>query len=106
MKWSPLKVMRALLHQRFFEIDLMSHSSAFGTIVEDALELISEIVCDTYRPVIAFLQGAAFLHTSSTAPRKNSAIDITLQRFTELYNLQGEKCRPGQPIVEAVIAPK
>jgi response regulator NasT len=73
-----------------------------GLSSEHALELISEIVRDASCPVIALLStnNPAYVHEAAkrgvfayivdTTPEKlQSAIDVTLQRFTEYHNLQG-----------------
>ena len=67
-----------------------------------ALELISEIVREAACPVIAILHAddPAYVHEAAkrgvfayiidgTPEELQSAIDITLQRFTEYHNLQG-----------------
>lgn len=67
-----------------------------------ALELISEIVREASCPVIALLQAGdpAYVHEAakrgvfayiidSTPDELQSAIDITLQRFSEYHSLQG-----------------
>jgi AmiR/NasT family two-component response regulator len=73
-----------------------------GLSSEHALELIGEIVQQASCPVIALLaaRDPAYVHEAakrgvfayiaeSTAEELQSAIDITLQRFTEYHNLQG-----------------
>jgi len=73
-----------------------------GLSSEHALELISEIVHDASCPVIALLAAnnpdyvheaakrGVFAYIVDTTPEKlQSAIDVTLQRFTEYHNLQG-----------------
>jgi AmiR/NasT family two-component response regulator len=73
-----------------------------GLSSEHALELISEIVRDASCPVIALLStnNPAYVHEAAkrgvfayivdTTPEElQSAIDVTLQRFTEYHNLQG-----------------
>src|ERR1035437_7050293 len=73
-----------------------------GLSSEHALELISEIVHDASCPVIALLStnNPAYVHEAAkrgvfayivdTTPEElQSAIDVTLQRFTEYHNLQG-----------------
>jgi len=73
-----------------------------GLSSEHALELISEIVRDASCPVIALLSAnnPAYVHEAAkrgvfayivdTTPEElQSAIDVTLQRFTEFHNLQG-----------------
>lgn len=73
-----------------------------GLSSEHALELISEIVRDASCPVIALLSAnnPAYVHEAAkrgvfayivdTIPEElQSAIDVTLQRFTEYHNLQG-----------------
>ena len=73
-----------------------------GLSSEHALELISEIVRDASCPVIALLSAnnPAYVHEAAkrgvfayivdTTPEElQSAIDVTLQRFTEYHNLQG-----------------
>jgi len=73
-----------------------------GLSSEHALELISEIVRDASCPVIALLsvKNPAYVHEAAkrgvfayivdTTPEElQSAIDVTLQRFTEYHNLQG-----------------
>ena len=75
---------------------------ALGLSSEHALELISEIVHDASCPVIALLSASnpAYVHEAAkrgvfayivdTTPEElQSAIDVTLQRFTEYHNLQG-----------------
>lgn len=73
-----------------------------GLDSEHALELISEIVHEASCPVIALLsardpawvreaakRGVFAYIVDSTAEELQSAIDITLQRFTEYHSLQG-----------------
>lgn len=73
-----------------------------GVSSEHALELISEIVREASCPVIALLHAndPAYIHEAAkrgvfayiiegTPDELQSAIDITLQRFTEYQNLQG-----------------
>ena len=73
-----------------------------GLSSEHALELIEEIVREASCPVIALLYGqrpayvreaakrGVFAYIVDTTPEElQSAIDITLQRFTEYHNLQG-----------------
>jgi AmiR/NasT family two-component response regulator len=73
-----------------------------GSSSEHALELISEIVREASCPVIALLAAddPAYIHEAakrgifayivdSTPEELQSAIDITLQRFTEYHSLQG-----------------
>ena len=73
-----------------------------GSSSEHALELISEIVREASCPVIALLAAddPAYIHEAAkrgifayiidTTPEElQSAIDITLQRFTEYHSLQG-----------------
>jgi AmiR/NasT family two-component response regulator len=73
-----------------------------GLSSEHALELISEIVREAACPVIALLsaKNPAYVHEAAkrgvfayivdTTPEElQSAIDVTLQRFTEYHNLQG-----------------
>jgi AmiR/NasT family two-component response regulator len=73
-----------------------------GLSSEHALELISEIVRETSCPVIALLSAkdpayvreaakrGVFAYIVDTTPEElQSALDITLQRFTEYHNLQG-----------------
>src|SRR5258707_11486331 len=73
-----------------------------GLSSEHALELISEIVREAFCPVIALLtaRDPAYIHEAAkrgifayivdTTPEElQSAIDITLQRFTEYHSLQG-----------------
>jgi AmiR/NasT family two-component response regulator len=73
-----------------------------GLSSEHALELISEIVRDASCPVIALLSAknpdyvheaakrGVFAYIVDTTPEElQSAIDVTLQRFTEYHNLQG-----------------
>jgi two-component system, response regulator / RNA-binding antiterminator len=77
-----------------------------GLSSEHALELISEIVRDAACPVIALLieadptyvreaakRGVFAYIVDSTPDELQSAIDITLQRFTEYHNLQGAFAR-------------
>ena len=73
-----------------------------GLSSEHALELISEIVREASCPVIALLSAndpayvreaarrGVFAYIVDTTPEEEqSALDITLQRFTEYHNLQG-----------------
>ena len=73
-----------------------------GLHSEHALELISEIVREASCPVIALLHAndPAYIHEAakrgvfayivdSSPDELQSAIDITLQRFTEYHNLKG-----------------
>ena len=73
-----------------------------GLHSEHALDLISEIVREASCPVIALLSAddPAYIHEAAkrgifayivdTTPEElQSAIDITLQRFTEYHSLQG-----------------
>jgi response regulator NasT len=73
-----------------------------GLSSEHALELIGEIVREASCPVIALLHAndPAYIHEAAkrgvfayiidgTPEELQSAIDITLQRFTEYHNLQG-----------------
>jgi AmiR/NasT family two-component response regulator len=73
-----------------------------GSSSEHALELISEIVREAACPVIAILHtdDPDYIHEAAkrgvfayiiegTPGELQSAIDITLQRFTEYHNLQG-----------------
>ena len=73
-----------------------------GLSSEHALELIGEIVRDASCPVIALLaaRDPAYVHEAAkrgvfayiidaTPEELQSAIDITLQRFTEYHSLQG-----------------
>jgi AmiR/NasT family two-component response regulator len=73
-----------------------------GLSSEHALELITEIVREASCPVIALLHAndPAYIHEAAkrgvfayiidgTSDELQSAIDITLQRFTEYHNLQG-----------------
>jgi response regulator NasT len=73
-----------------------------GVNSEHALDLISEIVREASCPVIALLHAddPAYIHEAAkrgifayivdTTPEElQSAIDITLQRFTEYHSLQG-----------------
>ena len=73
-----------------------------GSSSEHALELISEIVREASCPVIAILHAddPAYVHEAAkrgvfayiidgTPEELQSAIDITLQRFTEYQSLQG-----------------
>ena len=73
-----------------------------GLSSEHALELISEIVHEAACPVIALLsardpayireaakRGVFAYIIDASADELQSAIDITLQRFTEYHNLQG-----------------
>jgi response regulator NasT len=73
-----------------------------GLHSEHALELISEIVRESSCPVIALLSSkdpayvreaakrGVFAYIVDTTPEElQSAIDITLQRFTEYHSLQG-----------------
>jgi len=73
-----------------------------GLHSEHALELITEIVREASCPVIALLSAkdplyvheaakrGVFAYIVDTTPEElQSAIDITLQRFTEYHNLQG-----------------
>jgi response regulator NasT len=73
-----------------------------GLSSEHALDLIGEIVREASCPVIALLHAndPAYIHEAAkrgvfayiidgTPEELQSAIDITLQRFTEYHNLQG-----------------
>jgi AmiR/NasT family two-component response regulator len=73
-----------------------------GLSSEHALELIAEIVHEATCPVIALLSAPdpAYIHEAAKrgvfayivdadAEELQSAIDITLQRFTEYHNLEG-----------------
>jgi AmiR/NasT family two-component response regulator len=73
-----------------------------GLSSEHALELITEIVRESTCPVIALLSARdpAYIHEAARrgvfayivdadAEELQSAIDITLQRFTQYHNLQG-----------------
>jgi Response regulator with putative antiterminator output domain len=73
-----------------------------GLSSEHALTLIAEIVREAFCPVIALLSAkdpvyvreaakrGVFAYIVDTTPEElQSAIDITLQRFTEYHNLQG-----------------
>jgi response regulator NasT len=73
-----------------------------GLSSDHALQLISEIVREASCPVIALLNAndPAYIHEAAkrgvfayivdgTPEELQSAIDITLQRFTEYHNLQG-----------------
>jgi AmiR/NasT family two-component response regulator len=73
-----------------------------GLSSEHALELITEIVREASCPVIALLHAndPAYIHEAAkrgvfayiidgSPDELQSAIDITLQRFTEYHNLQG-----------------
>jgi response regulator NasT len=73
-----------------------------GLSSDHALELIAEIVHESTCPVIALLSATdpAYIHEAAKrgvfayivdadAEELQSAIDITLQRFTEYHNLQG-----------------
>jgi response regulator NasT len=73
-----------------------------GLSSEHALELITEIVHESRCPVIALLSArdpayireaakrGVFAYIIDASPEElQSAIDITLQRFTEYHNLQG-----------------
>ena len=73
-----------------------------GLSSEHALVLISEIVREAHCPVIALLstkdpayvkeaaKRGVFAYIVDTTPEElQSAIDVTLQRFTEYHNLQG-----------------
>jgi len=73
-----------------------------GLSSEHALELIGEIVHEASCPVIALLAArdpayvreaakrGVFAYIVDTSPEElQSAIDVTLQRFTEYHNLQG-----------------
>jgi AmiR/NasT family two-component response regulator len=75
---------------------------ALGESSTHALELISEIVREASCPVIALLHAGdpAYVHEAakrgvfayivdSTPDELQSAIDITLQRFSEYHSLQG-----------------
>ena len=77
-----------------------------GSSSAHALELIERIVREAECPVIALLDGrdASFVNEAakrgvfayivdSTAEELQSAIDITLQRFTEYHSLQGAFAR-------------
>jgi len=80
-----------------------------GTSSEHALELISEIVRDASCPVISILHAGdpAFIREAAkrgvfayiidgTPDELQSAIDITLQRFSEYQSLQGAFGRRAQ----------
>src|SRR5713101_958663 len=73
-----------------------------GLSSEHALELIEQIVHESSCPVIALLSAedpayvreaakrGVFAYLVDTTPEElQSAIDVTLQRFTEYHNLQG-----------------
>jgi AmiR/NasT family two-component response regulator len=73
-----------------------------GLSSQHALELIEEIVRESTCPVIALLSAedpayvreaakrGVFAYLVDTTPEElQSAIDVTLQRFTEYHNLQG-----------------
>ncbi|HVC88857.1 MAG TPA: ANTAR domain-containing protein [Gaiellaceae bacterium] len=73
-----------------------------GVSSEHALTLIDEIVREAFCPVVALLTASdpayvleaakrgVFAYIVDTSPEDlQSAIDITLQRFTEYHNLQG-----------------
>ena len=73
-----------------------------GLSSEHALQLIEQIVHESTCPVIALLSATdpAYIHEAAkrgvfayivdTTPEElQSAIDVTLQRFTEYHNLQG-----------------
>jgi response regulator NasT len=73
-----------------------------GLSSEHALTLIAEIVREAHCPVIALLTAkdpayvkeaakrGVFAYIVDTTPEElQSAIDVTLQRFAEYYNLQG-----------------
>jgi response regulator NasT len=73
-----------------------------GVSSEHALDLISEIVREAFCPVIALLSARdpSYVHEAakrgifayivdSTPEELQSAIDITLQRFSEYHSLQG-----------------
>jgi AmiR/NasT family two-component response regulator len=73
-----------------------------GLSSQHALELIEEIVHESSCPVIALLSAedpayvreaakrGVFAYLVDTTPEElQSAIDVTLQRFTEYHNLQG-----------------
>jgi response regulator NasT len=73
-----------------------------GLSSQHALELIEEIVRESSCPVIALLSAedpayvreaakrGVFAYLVDTTPEElQSAIDVTLQRFTEYHNLQG-----------------
>jgi AmiR/NasT family two-component response regulator len=73
-----------------------------GLSSDHALTLIAEIVREAYCPVIALLSAkdpayvreaakrGVFAYIVDTTPEElQSAIDVTLQRFTEYHNLQG-----------------
>ena len=80
----------------------MSRSSGSGSPPTTRSTLIAEIVREAHCPVIALLSAKdpAYVHEAAkrgvfayivdTTPEElQSAIDITLQRFTEYHNLQG-----------------
>ena len=80
-----------------------------GSSSEHALGLISEIVREAFCPVIAILHAddPAYVHEAAkrgvfayiidgTPDELQSAIDITLQRFTEYQSLQGAFGRRAQ----------
>ena len=73
-----------------------------GVSSQHALELIEQIVVESSCPVIALLSAedpayvreaakrGIFAYVVDTTPEElQSAIDVTLQRFTEYHNLQG-----------------
>jgi AmiR/NasT family two-component response regulator len=75
---------------------------SLGPSSQHALELIEQIVLESTSPVIALLsaeepeyvreaakRGVFAYIVDSTPEELQSAIDITLQRFTEYHNLQG-----------------
>ena len=80
----------------------MSPWSDSGVSSQHALELIEQIVRESSCPVIALLSAeepayvreaakrGVFAYIVDTTPEElQSAIDITLQRFTEYHSLQG-----------------
>lgn len=75
---------------------------SLGPSSQHALELIEQIVLESTSPVIALLsaeepeyvreaarRGVFAYIVDSTPDELQSAIDVTLQRFTEYHNLQG-----------------
>jgi response regulator NasT len=79
-----------------------------GTSSSHALELIERIVREADCPVIAVLEGrdpafvneaakrGVFAYVDGTPDELQSALDITLRRFSEYHNLQGAFGRRAQ----------
>src|SRR6266852_6369111 len=104
MPASELHLLRVLIaNERRDRLELLAQVViGLGSSSEHALELISEIVREASCPVIAILHAddPAYVHEAAkrgvfayiidgTPEELQSAIDITLQRFTEYQSLQG-----------------